>query len=159
VLPAYRKSAGPGRPFILRQLKNLSRPAVFRGGYQPAALQGRKMKYLLLALVIAGGYFGYTELYATGTDYMNANYDLEKLHEKPVPKKLVLSSLEEYVAYACQDKKFLEFRGLSSQDCSSRMAVKIKPCRQELLAQMPDAITRKEEFDIYGDQLARCALN
>ena len=105
---------------------------------------------LLICLVAAAGYFGYTKFFASETH----KFSLASVDEKPIPKRVFFDLWKENALRECDNAK--ERHNLSPEQCREKITEKHSSCANSASAGAPEKISDKAALREFGRKYLSC---
>lgn len=115
------------------------------------------LRLLVLAVVVAIGYY----LYSLGEKPSEARpfapYRLDELATTPLPKQVFLDGVQLYANGICKDEKFLAIIKSEQAACLAHVEQAHARCLAEIASALPEKLTSKDEVGQFSKQYVGCA--
>ncbi len=115
------------------------------------------LRLLALAVVIAIGYYLYTQGEKPSESRPFAPYRLDEISSKPLPKKVFLDGVRFYAEGICKRDSFLEIFKTDQASCLAHVDSHHANCLAEVAAVLPTELDNKEQVGQYSKQYVGCA--
>ncbi|MES2820878.1 MAG: hypothetical protein V4812_18040 [Pseudomonadota bacterium] len=114
------------------------------------------MKYIILIILVAGGYFAYTNYSTDNTSVDSYQALLKKVEKTEVTLQEVKAGSNILAEFFCNDSDFQKSGGSTVSACQNRLNNYREMCESRVFGDAPTTFTTKEQVSAIAKSYASC---
>lgn len=119
-------------------------------------MEERKLKYLLIIGLIAGGYYFFTDNQSTEVGITSYQEVLQKAEANEVSQEEVKKGAVLLATQFCNDSYFQETGGSSTSACLDKLGTRGEQCTERVFGHAPDSFYGKESVSTISKKFIKC---